>query len=135
VLKLTQSCLDVGIVTNDLEGQIRFYGETLGLSARGSVDIPGMGTITRFSVGESMLRLLVPLQPAAATASEGGFAATQGIRYIALKIAGLAEVVGRIEAAGFRITVPIRELRPGVRVALVEDGDGNTVELMEEMAP
>lgn len=129
---LAKPSLDVGLVTNDPVGQTRFYGDTLGLPNAGSVDIPGVGTITRFAVGDSVLRLLVPIQAAAPESRAGSFAATQGIRYLALRITGLAGMVNRIAEAGYRIAMPLRELRPGVAVALVEDSDGNTVELMEE---
>ena len=57
-----------------------------------------------------------------------------GIRYVALKVTDLADLVRRVANAGHVITVPVRNLRPGVDVALVEDADGNVVELMEEQA-
>lgn len=126
--------LDVGLVTNDIEGQTRFYGETLGLEILGRVEIPGVGTITRFNVGNSVLRVLVPVEPATPTKRDGGFAGTVGIRYVALKVTDLAELVRRVADAGHVISVPVRNLRPGVDVALVEDADGNVVELMEEHA-
>ncbi|WP_397584818.1 VOC family protein [Sphingorhabdus sp.] len=126
--------LDVGLVTNDIEGQTRFYSGTLGLEIVGRVEIPGVGTITRFKAGNSVLRVLVPLKPAAAASRDDGFAGTVGIRYVALKVTDLADLVRRVANAGHVITVPVRNLRPGVDVALVEDADGNVVELMEEHA-
>lgn len=131
MVNLTHPALDVGIVTHDLAGQTRFYADVLGLPVTGSVDIPNVGAITRLAVGESTLRLMVPVNPAQPAPQAGGFAGTQGIRYLVLKVSGLAETVDRIAEAGFAIAVPLHELRPGVRVALVEDSDGNTVELME----
>ncbi|OCC25735.1 bleomycin resistance protein [Croceicoccus estronivorus] len=126
--------LEVGLVSNDIEGQTRFYSETLGLPVEGNVEIPQVGRITRFRAGGSVLRVLVPLTPAAGASREGGFAGTEGIRYIALKVSNLAELVQRVTDAGFNVVIPIRTLRPGVDVALVEDSDGNTIELMEEHA-
>lgn len=135
-----QSCLvgpalDVGIVTNALEEQLRFYSCMLGLSKAGEVAIPGVGTIHRLAAGASVLRLMVPESPADLAQNSGFFTGTTGIRYIALRVSSLADIVERIEAAGFRTIVPNRELRPGVHVAIIADGDGNAVELMEENAP
>ncbi|MEZ5709818.1 MAG: VOC family protein [Blastomonas sp.] len=133
-IELTTPAIDVGLITSNLAGQTRFYGEVLGLAASGSVEIPHVGTITRFAAGQSTLRLMVPEKAPASPARDGGFVGTVGIGYIALRIANLAEMVKRVEDAGFVIAIPIRTLRPGVEVALVEDADGNTVELMQESA-
>ena len=131
---LAGPALDVGVVTNSLEAQLGFYCGVLGFPKTGEVAVPGVGTIHRLSAGASVLRLMVPEQAAAATDNSGFFSGTSGIRYIALKVSGLADVVAQIEAKGFRTIVPTRELRPGVHVAIIGDADGNAVELMEEDA-
>ena len=125
--------IDVGLVSAAADGPLRFYHELLGFPLAGSVQIPNVGHVTRIQVGHSVLRVLVPEKmPAPPPGSDGTFSDRVGIGYLALKIANLSETVDRVAAAGFAVTVPIRTLRPGVRVALVEDADGNTVELMEE---
>ena len=43
----------------------------------------------------------------------------------------LEPIVARCKAAGFEVPWEPRELRPGVRVAMVADPDGNWVELMQ----
>ncbi len=131
---LTNPQLDIGLVSADIAGPTRFYHDVLGFPLAGSIDIPGVGQVTRFQVGNSILRVLVPVAAPARSETKGGFSGTVGIRYLALKIANLAETIDRVAAAGFAIAVPIRTLRPGVLVALVEDADGNTVELMEDAA-
>lgn len=128
---LAKPQLDAGLVSTDVEQLSRFYGEVLGFPSAGSVDIPNVGQVTRFQIGDSILRVLVPLKPPEAQAAVG-FAGAVGIRYISLKISNLSDVVDSIKSAGFTVSVPIQTLRPGVQVALVEDPDGNTVELMEE---
>jgi glyoxylase I family protein len=134
VAKLTNPQLDIGLVSADIAGPTRFYHDVLGFPLAGSVGIPNVGQVTRFQVGNSILRVLVPIAAPVRSRGEGGFSGTVGIGYLALKIGNLAEIVDRVAAAGFAVTVPIRTLRPGVQVALVEDADGNTVELMEEGA-
>ena len=132
--RLAAPQLDIGLVSADIAGPTRFYHDVLGFPLAGSVDIPGVGQVTRFQVGNSILRVLVPIAAPARPPAGRGFSGTIGIRYLALKIANLTETVDRVAAAGFAVAVPIRTLRPGVQVALVEDADGNTVELMEDNA-
>jgi catechol 2,3-dioxygenase-like lactoylglutathione lyase family enzyme len=130
-VQLQKGALDAGIVTRDMAGAARFYGEVLGLPLAGELTLPGAGLVRRYAVGESTLRVFVPEQPPARDASREGFASRTGIRYLTLAIANLDETVAAVAAAGFRVTVPVKELRPGVRVAQVEDADGNAVELMQ----
>lgn len=130
-LRLQKAVLDAGIVTTDLESAARFYGEVLGLPLAGEITIPGSGLIRRYAVGESTLRVFVPEVAPARKGSRDGFASQTGIRYLTLAIANLEETVAAVAAAGFKVAVPVRLLRPGVRVAQVEDADGNAVELMQ----
>jgi glyoxylase I family protein len=130
--ELTKPLLDAGIVTRDAVSAHRFYGEVLGLPVDGERDIPGYGLVKRYSVGDSILRVFVPTAVPALEGSREGFASQTGIRYLTLYISNLDQVVAEVAAAGFKVSVPIRELRPGVRVAQVEDVEGNTVELMQE---
>ena len=132
-VQLQKGALDAGIVTRDMAGAARFYGEVLGLPLAGELVLPGAGRVRRYAVGESTLRVFVPEQPPARDASREGFASRTGIRYLTLAIANLDETVAAVAAAGFRVTVPVKELRPGVRVAQVEDADGNAVELMQHV--
>jgi glyoxylase I family protein len=131
-VKLSKRVLDAGIVSKDPETAQHFYGDVLGLPLQGEVDIPQYGTVIRYSVGDSVLRVFVPLQTPASEGSREGFASQTGIRYLTLYISNLDEAVAGVEAAGFKVTTAPRDLRPGVRVAQVEDADGNTIELMEE---
>lgn len=130
--RLQKASLDAGIVTRDIEAASRFYGEVLGLPLAGELAIPGVGTIRRYAVGDSTLRLYRPEQLPAQAEGRADFAALTGIRYLTLYLANIEEVLAAVDAAGFRITVPLRELRPGVRVAQVLDADGNAVELMHQ---
>lgn len=134
VTKLANAHVDIGLVSADIAGAIRFYQDVLGFPVVGSVPIPNIGLVTRFRVGNAVLRILVPDEAPKPPLADGGFSKRVGIRYLALKISNLAETVDCVAAAGFRVAVPIQALRSGVQVALVEDADGNVVELMEEQA-
>ena len=43
----------------------------------------------------------------------------------------LEAAVEECKAAGYNNPVPIRESRPGVNIAMIEDPDGNWVELLQ----
>ena len=129
--RLSRQYLDAGIVTMDPDAAHRFYGEALGLPLAGEVEIPDYGQVRRYSVGESTLRVFVPLEAPAREGSRDGFASQTGIRYLTLYVDNLEEATEAVAAAGFKVAVPVRDLRPGVRVSQVEDADGNAVELME----
>ena len=131
-LQLQKPVLDAGIVTRDIESASRFYADVLGLPLAGEIAMPGIGCIRRYAVGESTLRLFQPEQPPAAEGSRAGFASQTGIRYLTLAVGNLDEVIAAVRDAGYPVPVPPRELRPGVRVAQVEDGEGNTLELMQQ---
>src|SRR5512139_1445581 len=115
-VQLQKQVLDAGIVTTDPAGAARFYGEVLGLPLAGEIAMPGVGLVRRYAVGESTLRIFVPETPPAHAGGGEGFASRTGIRYLTLSIANLEQTVAAVAAAGFRVAVPVKELRPGVRV-------------------
>jgi len=133
-MQLQKSALDAGIVTRNLERAARFYGDVLGLPLAGEISMPGIGLVRRYAVGESTLRIFVPEATPAQEGSGEGFASRTGIRYLTLAIANLEETVAAVAAAGFKVPMAPKQLRPGVRVAQIEDGDGNTLELMQHDA-
>jgi catechol 2,3-dioxygenase-like lactoylglutathione lyase family enzyme len=128
--ELTRPALDLGVVTADAERALGFYRDTLGLVPDGEVRFPGLGVVHRLRCGESTVKLLALDAPPAARAPGGGFGAATGFRYCTLHVANLDALVAACRARGHAVPVDVRTLRPGVRVAMVEDPDGNTVELM-----
>jgi len=133
-VQLQKAALDAGIVTRDMASAARFYGEVLGLPQAGEIEMPGVGLVRRYAVGESTLRIFLPETPPAHEGDGEGFASQTGIRYLTLAVSNLDEAVAAIAAAGYKVTVPVKTLRPGVHAAQVEDADGNAVELMQHDA-
>ena len=131
-VELTQEHLDAGLVTTDLAAATHFYGTVLGLPLAGEMHIPGLGLIRRYAVGASTLRVFLPDALPARQGSREGFASQTGIRYLTLHVRNIETVVASAAAAGCRVPVAVRTLRPGVRVAQIEDADGNTIELMQQ---
>lgn len=130
-VRLTKAALDVGMVTADGEKALAFYRDLLGFSEDGEVPFLGLGVVKRLRCGESIFRILVLDAPPAGFASRDGFASQTGLRYLTLTIANLDEMVDAARAAGYPVPVPPRQLRPGVRVAQIEDGQGTAIELMQ----
>jgi len=128
---LARNALDLGVVTTDAGAALKFYCETLGFPHLAEIPIPNVGVVHRLKCGESLVKILVLANAPAQRASGGGFAAATGIRYFSLSVTNLAELAEKCRAGGYKIVVEPYELRPGVNVALIEDTDGNTLELMQ----
>jgi catechol 2,3-dioxygenase-like lactoylglutathione lyase family enzyme len=128
--ELAVPALDLGVVTADAERTLAFYRDTLGLVPDGELPFPGLGVLHRLRCGQSTLKILALERAPEACAPRGGFSAATGFRYCTLHVANLDAVVAACRERGYAVPVDVRPLRPGVRVAMVEDPDGNAVELM-----
>ena len=128
--ELTVPALDLGVVTADAERSLAFYRDTLGLVPDGEIPFPGLGVLHRLRCGQSTVKILALADPPAGRAPGGGFSAATGFRYCSLHVGNLDALVAACRERGYAIAVEIRPLRPGVRVAMVEDPDGNAIELM-----
>jgi predicted enzyme related to lactoylglutathione lyase len=128
-VKLSKAALDVGLISTNSSKMVAFYRDVLGLAQDPDVTIPGYGTIHKFNCGESVLRIMVPVTAPEKVAG-GSFMSRDGLRYITLNIDNLEEVVKACKAFGCTVPVDIRDLRPGVRCAQVQDPDGNHVEFI-----
>lgn len=128
---LTKDSIDLGIVVRDAESSLAFYRDTLGFAEDGTMRMPGGGTMYRLLCGTSTIKLVAPATPPAAAAPPGGIPGAYGYRYWTISVSNLAEVTAACEAAGYRVAVPVTELRPGITISIIEDPDGNWVELLQ----
>ena len=131
-IELTKPGVDLGIVITDSEASLAFYCGTLGLEHVADMPMPiaGGGTMHRVQCGNSVLKL-VNLTDTPATRTTGGIPGAIGFRYVTLSVGNSEEAVAACEAVGAPIAVPVSEIRPGVRIAMIEDPDGNWVELLQ----
>jgi catechol 2,3-dioxygenase-like lactoylglutathione lyase family enzyme len=60
-----------------------------------------------------------------------GLESQVGFRYVTFVIKNLSDVCKELRSKGIVFEVPEKELRPGVRIAMVRDPDGNVVEFVE----
>lgn len=133
-LDITKPSIDIGIVCNDIDAMLTFYGETLGLPLEGTIPMPGGGKMNRFKVGDSVIKV-IELDPKPETpAAPGGIRGATGYRYWTITCSNLADCVARAGAAGAKIVVAAKEVRPGITIAIIADPDGNWVELLQEDA-
>jgi glyoxylase I family protein len=130
-IEVKKPAIDIGIVTRNIDAMMTFYTDTLGLEFEATIAMPGGGKMNRFKVGDSIIKV-IELDPApAADAAPGGIRAATGYRYWTITVANLGACVAKAEAAGSKIVVPAKEVRPGITIAIIADPDGNWVELLE----
>lgn len=128
---IKKSAIDIGIIAKDIDAMMHFYGETLGLPFEVSIPMPGGGTMNRFKVGDSVIKV-IELDPAApGDAAPGGIRGATGYRYWTITVGNLEASVEKAAAAGAKVVVPAKEVREGVTIAIIADPDGNWVELLE----
>lgn len=131
-MQTTGAPLDVGIYTRDIDAMLKFYCDGLGWPKAGEVTFPGGRIQHRIAVGDSLLKLMQFPDGEAPPAAQPGRMAQSGIRYITARVQDLSATASELEAKGISLAVPPREARPGVWILMVEDPEGNTVELLEE---
>ena len=126
---LTKDSIDLGIVAKDGPALVAFYRDVLGFEDQGEMAMPG-GSMHRLAAGTSIIKIVCPRNPPAASAPPGGLQGATGYRYWTITVSNLPELVAACEEGGHKVVVPITELRPGITIAIVEDPDGNWVEFL-----
>lgn len=128
------TALEAGIVARDVDGLERFYTEVLGFSRVARLEFAELGTVVRLARGAAGLKLYSPggfeLDP---PRDDDPWYRAGGFRYAALvldspdEVDALADACG---ASGGRVLLDAHEHRPGARMALVTDPEGNPWELI-----
>ena len=127
---IKKSSIDLGIVTTNGAEMLAFYRDVLGFTYERQIPMPvGDGIMHRMYCGESLIKLVV-LPAAPAKSAPGGIGGATGYRYWTITVSNLEEIVQTCEKAGRKIAIAPREVRAGVRIAMVEDPDGNWVEFL-----
>jgi catechol 2,3-dioxygenase-like lactoylglutathione lyase family enzyme len=127
----TSAGVDIGIVVSDGPKSVGFYRDVLGLTYAGDNPMPvGGGHMYRLMAGESMIKLVQPDPVPTAAAEPGAIDAARGIRYITFSVDDIDAAAGACRDAGVSV-ITEQEVMPGVRIALVNDPDGNIVEFLE----
>ena len=129
-IQLGKQAIDLGIITTNGEAMLAFYRDVIGLKVQGQMAMPGGGTMHRLLCGDSLIKLVV-VASTPASAAPGGIQGGAGYRYWTMTVTNLTEMVTTCADAGASVVWTEREIRPGVRIAMVSDPDGNWVEFLQ----
>lgn len=127
-MQAAKDSIDVGIFVKDISTMLNFYQGTLGLKKTEEVPT-AFGTIHRFRYGTSDIKLMDPkeIPPAA----PNGFGKRLGIGYITFVIKDLSGLCASLKEKGAEFTIKETEIRPGTRIAMIKDPEGNILEFVE----
>ena len=128
LLKPAKDSVDVGIFVSDIKKSLDFYQGILGLEKTEEVQT-GFGTLHRLRYGTSDVKLMNPkkVPPAGLI----GLEKQLGIRYLTFVIRDLSDLCAVLKQKGVEFTIPETQIRPGTRIAMVKDPDGNIIEFVE----
>jgi catechol 2,3-dioxygenase-like lactoylglutathione lyase family enzyme len=128
MMKPAKDSMDLGILASDIKASLNFYQNILGLEFVGISQV-WFGTMHRLRFGTSDFKLIEPktVPPKGAI----GLEKQVGFRYVTFVIKNLSELCAELKAKGIEFALPEKEIRPGVRIAMVKDPDGNIVEFVE----
>ena len=128
LLKTAKDSVDVGIFVSDIKKSLDFYQGILGLEKTEEVQT-GFGTLHRLRYGTSDVKLMDPkkVPPAGLI----GLEKQLGIRYLTFVIRDLSDLCAVLKQKGVEFTIPETQIRPGTRIAMVKDPDGNIIEFVE----
>jgi len=134
-VQLTKSAIDLGIVVRSIEPMLAFYRDTLGLTLDATLPMPGGTTMYRLACGDTVLKLLIHKTVPSEGAAGGGPGGATGIRYFTLSVNNLDEMAESCKSAGYQLPLGPLEIRPGVKIVMIEDPEGNWIELLESSSP
>jgi len=128
-VELKKAAIDLGIVTTNGAAMLAFYRDTLGLKYLREMPMPGGGVMHQLGCGDSVIKIVV-LESTPAQAAPGGIQGATGFRYLTITVGNITQLLDACAGQGHMIVVKERELRPGVRIGIVADPDGNWVEFL-----
>ena len=124
--------IDIGIVVEDIDVCLPFYRDVLGLKVLFDFEIPGGSHMWQLAVGECVVKLVTHTPTPEAVNPPGGSRGGRGLRYWTMGVDDIEAAIAPCEAAGAPIPLPILQMMPGIRIAMVEDPEGNVVEFLEQ---
>jgi glyoxylase I family protein len=126
--------IDLFVVVSDADAALRFYRDALGLSHFANTELADGGVLYRLRAGSSVLKVVEYKDgragnPFLSPATECGF------RFASIFVQDIDERVARLSSAGFTVAVDPVDTRPGFRIAMIDDPDGNRLELIQSDEP
>jgi catechol 2,3-dioxygenase-like lactoylglutathione lyase family enzyme len=128
MMEPAKDALDLGIVVSNIKASLDFYQNILGLMF--VEERPAtFGTMYRLRFGNSDFKLIKPntIPPKGPI----GLESQLGFRYVTFVVKNLSKLCMELQSKGIEFFRPEKEIRPGVRIAMVKDPEGNIVEFVE----
>jgi len=128
LLKPAKDSVDIGIFVSDIKKSLDFYNGLLGLEKIEELQT-GFGTLHRLRFGTTDVKLMDPKK--VPPVGSIGLEKQLGFRYITFVIRDLSGLCAALKDKGVEFTIPETQIRPGTRIAMVKDPDGNIIEFVE----
>ena len=128
MMEPAKDSLDLGILVSNIKSSLNFYQNILGLKFIEERPL-WFGTMYRLRFGSSDFKLITPhTYPPNGPI---GIESQLGFRYVTFVIKNLSILCTELQNKGIEFVETEKEIRPGVRIAMVKDPDGNIVEFVE----
>lgn len=128
MMQPAKEALDLGVLVSDIDKSLEFYRDWLGLRFIEQRPV-WYGVIHRLRFGQSDFKLVLPNAETGKGAR--GLENQLGYRYVTFEVQNLSEICALLKEKGVTFFVEEKEPLPGLRFAMVEDPDGNTVEFLQ----
>ena len=122
--KMTSEALDIGLVANDLDAMLAFYGDGLGLHRIEDMDLPGTRLI-RFQAGRGILKF--NQTSAGPEPAPGDVTASRGMKLLTIVAPDLQVISEQLQSAGFP-ALSIQD-HGQYTLAFIPDPNGSLIEL------
>ena len=131
MIEPAKDSLDLGVLVSDIKKSLNFYKDLLGLEFVGETPLD-IGIMHRLRFGSSDFKLIQPNE----VPPKGpiGLESQVGFRYVTFVVNNLSKFCSELNSKGIEFVLPENEIRPGVRIAMVKDPDGNIVEFVQRSA-
>jgi catechol 2,3-dioxygenase-like lactoylglutathione lyase family enzyme len=137
---ITAPGMETCIVTRHIEPMLAFYRDHLGFAPKGVIDVwdtAGMRIHVLAVSDTASVKLSELATPPVGANPGGGMTEATGLRYVTFWVSSVDAVLDGIEASGARVLAVYDTggAFGASRVAMVEDPEGNVVELAVPAAP
>jgi catechol 2,3-dioxygenase-like lactoylglutathione lyase family enzyme len=129
-MQVAKEGIDLGVLVHDIDAVLKFYCDDLGLLKTEERPLPDGRVMHRIAIGNTVLKL-IQFQDGAPPPGPRGMTSQSGIRYFTISVRDLPGLVNELEARGYSFVMPLRPSQTGTSIAMLEDPEGNLVELLE----
>ncbi len=127
---MTVRSIDIGFVSADRR-LADFLAVVFELDELEPLRFP-QGTVHRLQGPGGIVKVMVPADPPAPVQVVDPFHGAAGLRYLTVRVDDLDAALARATAHGATVVSEPREIRPGVRIVVLRDPDGNAIEIAQD---